>query len=405
MKIRCLYFLALLLALGFSAGCHEDDDDDNGTAASSLYTGRFSDDPVQGVFYEVLVSNEVMRRGRTDELGRFRYPRDRAGTAVFFLGSDELGSDERLELGRSAISESEASTEGLTLTPADLSGNIATVLQIASFLQGLDSGDGADRLIITDNLHSRIIASDALEVITDGPYVAGTSLLNDFADLPAEGNEYPALADAIARLQAAQRCHAAGVYRYSSDSGSGTFALPASLPVDSVYGLSDDGLDIRGAFRSGTLPTDTDLSFREINAEEDTSRAWAGRFARDYRSIDRTSDEGGPTEVLRLSDTPLTDLRWRMVSTATNSVLLEMNFHEDGSISGVRADLTTAPSGNSISGSYTGGDDLSELELTTGTRDSSGTYSITISGLEATVEWTPTTGGGRTSFTADLCRP
>jgi len=406
MKIRYLYFLALLLALGFSAGCHEDDDDDeeSGNSASSLYTGRFSDDPVQGVFYEVLVSNEVVRRGRTDELGRFRYPRNRAGTAVFFLGSNELGSDERLELGRSTISESEASTEGLTLTPADFSSNIAIVRQITSFLQGLHSGDDADRLIITDNLHTRIIAHNALEVITGGPYVAGTNLLNDFADLPAEGDEYPALADAIARLQAAQRCHAAGVYRYSSDSGSGTFALPASLPVDSVYGLSDDGLDIRGAFRSGALPTDTDLSFREINAEEGTSRAWAGRFVRDYRSIDRTSDEGGPTEVLRLSDTPLTNLRWRMVSTATDSVLLEMNFHEDGSLSGVRADLTTAPSGNSISGSYMGGDDLSELELAD-TEDSSGTYSITISGLEATVEWTPTTGGGRTSFTADLCRP
>ncbi len=405
MTIRYLHFLLLFLALGFSAGCHEDSDDEDENSEENFYAGRFSDDPVQGVFYEVLESNSVSRSGRTDPLGSFRYPRDRASRVVFFLGDDAADSDDRLELGGTAITRAEASTEGLTLTPADLSGNVAIVQQVAAFLQGLHSNSDTDRIVIANELHSRIIMHDAVQSISGGPYVAGTGLLADFPNLPAAGEDYPALTDAIARLQAAQRCHAAGVYRYSDSDDSGTFALPASLPVNSIYGLSDAGLDIRGAFRSTPLPADTDLSFAEIDTEAGTRRDFTGRFARDYRSIARTSPTG-PMDVQRLSDTPLTDLRWRMVSTATGSVLLEMNFHADGSISGVRVDADTDPTGTPISGEYTGGDDLSQLALMPDPQDSSGTYtSLSISGLEATLEFTPAVGGGRTSFTADLCRP
>ena len=406
MKIRALSILALLLTLAISPGCHEDSDDESSGSGTDSYSGRFSDDPVQGIFYEVLLGSNVEVRGQTDALGRFRYPRDRdrPAVAVFFLGADALGSNDRLELGRASITAAETELQGLVLTPADLSRNFQIVWQLSSFLQGVAAdGGNMDTLRIENSLHSSIAAHTAVTGITDGPYVAGTRLLRDFADLPGTGNAYPTMPDAIARLQAAQRCHAAGVYRYTdSDSNSGSFALPASTPTNSIYGLSDAGNDLRGALRASVLSNDNDLTFREIESDG-MSRSWNGRFARDYRSITRTSGQG-PEAVQRLSDSLLTDMEWRMVSTATGSVLLELNFHADDSISGVRIDADSGTPGREITGSYTG-DSPSRLALDD-VEDSSGTYTLLgISGLETRLRWSPTEGGAAVVFTADLCRP
>ncbi len=328
-------FLIAVLALSGSA-CHEDDDEEDGEEGQQgtlYYQGRFIDESVQNLYYELLDANNLLqRRGATDADGSFDYLRNRAFTLRFFLGDNTQEATARLQLGEIRFSASEASTSGIVVSPASLhpdNANLAT--EISRFLQGADRSSAFG--IRLDNLLHNTLAEDLEEQTL--VFQATTNIIDDFADVFQElgyDDDVPSAPQARARLDANLLCQAVGAWRIIENENNreglrGFFVLAADrTATGTVYDEQNDAYALRGS-----LHHSPNMLLR-LQSELDDSPladAWSGSFNHRLDEISTSNRNFSPDFYAALIDRQLEPPEWHLaVALPGTSTLLVLRVAE-----------------------------------------------------------------------------